>query len=253
MRIAITGGIGSGKSFVCRLLQQHYGIEVFNCDIVAKHIIATHPDVRQALADLIAEEAAANQTGTAPEAPSSESVATPPLTKEALGAYIRSSSEHADRVNAIVHPRVAEAFELYCKQSAAAPGPNVGSEDRAAQSASPSTAERSKAHHWMECAILFESGFDRLVDHVVVVTCPTEERIRRIMARDHCSAETARRWLALQLSDEERLTQAAQHRSRQAASPSRSQSESISAPFRIINDGVAPLAPQLEALIEALS
>lgn len=246
MRIAITGGIGSGKSFVCRLLQQHYGVEVFNCDIVAKYIIATHPDVRQALATLIAEEAAPAAVAT--------------LTKEALGAYIRRSPDHAARVNAIVHPRVAEAFELYCRQPAAVLAPSTGSEDQASQPAPRSSAVGSEAHHWMECAILFESGFDRLVDRVVVVTCPTEERIRRITARDHCSAETARRWLALQLSDEERLAQAAQHLAqaaripdREAAVPSCPQSKGSNAPFCIVNDGVAPLAPQLEALLAALS
>lgn len=183
MRIAITGGIGSGKSYLCRLLQQDYGIEIFNCDIVAKHIIATHAEVHQALAALIEGETAA-----------------PALTKEALGAYIRQSPEHAARVNAIVHPRVAEAFE------------HSGME-------------------WMECAILYESGFDRLVDSVVVVTCPAEERIRRIMARDHCSADTARRWLALQMTDEERMARADYH---------------------IVNDGIAPIKPQLDTLLASL-
>lgn len=179
MRIAITGGIGSGKSYVCRLLQQR-GIEVFNCDTIAKSIIATHPAVRDELCALVGVD---------------------DLTKQALGDYIRRGTDYAARVNAIVHPRVAEAFV-------------------------------DSGMTWMECAILFESGFDRLVDRVVVVTCPEDERIRRIIGRDHCDADTARRWLALQMTDEERLQRA---------------------DFHIVNDGTTPLEPQLDTLLAALN
>lgn len=225
MRIAITGGIGSGKSYVCRILQQHYGVEVFNCDIVAKYIIATHPEVRQALTNLIAEEqgsTAGEKTLTAGR--TQDAASKPILTKKALGDYIHRSPDNAARVNAIVHPRVAEAFELYCQQPAPAPQQSGG--------ALPAPSISAEQHHWMECAILFESGFDRLVDLVVVVTCPTEERIRRITERDNCGESTARRWLTLQMTDEERLSRP--H-------------------YRIINDGTTPILPQLEALIASLA
>lgn len=178
MKTAITGGIGSGKSFVCHLLRQH-GIDVFDCDSVAKDIIANDTIVRGELESLV---------GTT-------------LTKESLGAFLRASTANAARVNAIVHPRVAEAFV-------------------------------QSSMEWMECAILFESGFDRLVDRVVVVTCPEEERIRRIIARDHCTADTAHRWLALQMTDKERLQQAGERA------------------LHIVNDGTTPLEPQLIPLLD---
>lgn len=192
MPTAITGGIGSGKSYVCHLLQQR-GIEVFNCDLVAKSIIATDPDVREALTALIT-------TANQPTVAEASASVPHPLTKEALGTYLRSSADHAARVNAIVHPRVAQAFV-------------------------------ESGMEWMECAILFESGFDRLVDRVVVVTCPEEERIRRIISRDHCDRATAQRWLALQMTDEERLARATHH---------------------IVNDGTTPIEPQLDALFTTL-
>lgn len=184
MRIAITGGIGSGKSYVSRLLHEH-GIRVFDCDTVAKHIIATDPEVSDQLTALIGQ----------------------PLTKAALGNYIRRGHDYAARVNAIVHPRVAQAFERHCEDEETADGGQ---------------------HHWMECAILLESGFDRLVDCIVVVTCPLEERIRRITARDHCDRVTAQRWINLQTSDEERIAHA---------------------DHIIINDGSTPLLPQLAVLL----
>ena len=176
MLTAITGGIGSGKTHICHLLQE-CGIEIFYCDIEAKQIIATHPEVRQELTTLIGA----------------------PLSKERLGRYLRTSPAHAARINAIVHPRVAEAFLASGKE-------------------------------WMECAILFESGFDRLVDRIVVVTCPEEERISRIIQRDHCDRATALRWMSLQMTDDERLRRA---------------------DFHIVNDGITPLEPQLEALLSS--
>lgn len=223
MRIAITGGIGSGKSYVCRLLQQR-GIEVFNCDIIAKTIIATHTAVRDELCALVFAEESTSGT---------ESLLTkqahtqPELTKQALGDYIRRGPDCAARVNAIVHPRVAEAFV-------------------------------ESGMEWMECAILFESGFDRLVDRVVVVTCPEAERIRRITARDHCDAATAHRWLALQMTDEERLQRAATHnaeaRNAEAHNAEgRNAEDRAAAPFHIVNDGTTPLEPQLDALMAALN
>lgn len=184
-RIAITGGIGSGKSYICRMLEER-GIEVFNCDAVAKAIIATDSSVHEELAALIDA----------------------PLTKDALRRYIHAREDNAARVNAIVHPRVAQAFD-------------------------------DSGLQWMECAILFESGFDRLVDHVIVVTCPENERIRRIMSRDNCDDDTAHRWIDLQTSDEERLQRARIINGGDDA-------------FHIINDGTAPLEPQIDRLLQRL-
>lgn len=47
MKIGITGGIGSGKSYVCRRLTAQYGIVVYDCDDAAKRLIRTSPVIRQ--------------------------------------------------------------------------------------------------------------------------------------------------------------------------------------------------------------
>ena len=43
----------------------------------------------------------------------------------------------------------------------------------------------------MECALLFEVGWQRLVDRTVLVFCPEEERLRRVMTRDDIDRATA--------------------------------------------------------------
>ena len=169
LRLAVTGGIGSGKSYVCRRLEER-GIPVFYCDDVAKHLLRSDAEVQRALTALVGP--GLFEGGW--------------LHKELMRDYLHQGNEAADRVNAIVHPRVAEAFRQWCKQQAAA------------------------GHRLlcMECALLFETGFDRLVDRTLLVTAPLEVRLSRIMARDGVSREVALSWMRLQMDEEEKACRA---------------------------------------------
>lgn len=159
MKTAITGGIGSGKSYVCRLLKQQ-GIEIYDCDAAAKRLMRTSETLRQQLMALIGPDTYTCDNGQWR------------LNKAAVAQYLLQSEANARAIDAIVHPAVANDFEQSGMQ-------------------------------WMECAILFESGFDRLVDRVIAVTADDEVRIRRIMARDHITADEARQWLSRQLPQEQ--------------------------------------------------
>ena len=55
MKIAITGGIGSGKSFVCRELERH-GIRVYDSDAAAKRLMRSDKPLQQSLCSLVGEE-----------------------------------------------------------------------------------------------------------------------------------------------------------------------------------------------------
>ena len=177
MKIGITGGIGSGKSYVCRLLEQR-GIEVYDCDAAAKRLIRTSRRMRQQLQQLIGS-----------------------LEKADISRFLLASEENQQRVNAIVHPAVFQDFE-------------------------------KSGMLWMESAILYESGADKLVDKVVVVTAPEEVRIQRVMNRDSITREKAQQWMARQWSQE-------QVRQR--------------ADYEIVNDGKADLDAQIERLLRSLN
>lgn len=183
----ITGGIGSGKSYVCRLIESA-GHPVFYCDDEAKHLLRTDPLVREELVRLVGPRLY-DTDGR--------------LVKAVLAEFICRGEEWAARVDAIVHPRVAEAFRQWCS---ARPGQK----------------------RFMECALLFESGFDRLVDISVLVTAPEELRIRRVMSRDSVSREKVLQWMALQWTEEARRSRAA---------------------HVIINDGVTDLSEQVARLL----
>lgn len=91
--IALTGGIGSGKSYVCRYLNR-YGIEVYDCDEGAKRLMRTSTDIRAALMSLVGNGVYENQV----------------LQKGVLARYILASDANKQAVNDIVHPAVAADY-----------------------------------------------------------------------------------------------------------------------------------------------
>lgn len=156
MKIAITGGIGSGKSFVCQRLKQR-DVDIYDCDSAAKRLIRTSASIKMALTRLVGSDAY-NADGR--------------LNKAAIAQFLLASESNAKAIDDIVHPAVANDFV-------------------------------SSGMEWMECAILYESGFDRLVDKAIVVTAPEELRIARIMQRDGISHQRAQEWLDRQWPQDE--------------------------------------------------
>ena len=166
IKLGITGGIGSGKSFVSRCLKEGFSVQVYDTDREAKRLMLEHEGIRADLIALLGEEV---YTAAG-------------LNKPLLAAYIFSSPENAQKVNAIVHPRVKEDYRNWAFRQEQAGGQLVG----------------------VESAILFESGFDREVDKTLTVSAPLELRITRVMERDRVGREQVLERITAQISDEER-------------------------------------------------
>lgn len=100
------------------------------------------------------------------------------LDRKLLASLVFTDARALADLNAIVHPRVRTAFATW--------------------------AEKRKTHPYvvMEAAILLGSGGAALLDHIVVVTCPAEERQRRVMLRDGSDAGQVAARMRQQLSDE---------------------------------------------------
>lgn len=94
MKIAITGGIGSGKSYVCRALEK-YGIQVYDCDAGAKRLMRSDVALQRQLCALVGEEC--YQDGV--------------LQKPVLAKFLLASEANKQAINDIVHPAVARDFE----------------------------------------------------------------------------------------------------------------------------------------------
>lgn len=94
MKIGITGGIGSGKSFVCKRLKAR-GIDVYDCDTAAKRLIRTSPEIRQKLTALIGEDAYHGEA----------------LNKAAVVKFLLANEANAKAIDDIVHPAVFRDFQ----------------------------------------------------------------------------------------------------------------------------------------------
>lgn len=176
MKIGITGGIGSGKSYICNILK-NMGYPVYNCDNEAKRLMIENETIISSLRSLITQEDPYFETKEEGGGVKYR------LNKEIVGNYLFADVENAQKVNAIVHPVVKEDFLQWAQN-------------------------QQTPHVMMECAILFESGFDAVVDKSVLIYADEEKRLRRAMKRDNAAEEQIRIRMSQQISNDEAVKRA---------------------------------------------
>ena len=163
--LGVTGGIGSGKSTVCRMLEE-LGARVFYADAEGKSLLLDDAEVRSEIMEAFGEESYLPD-GT-PNRPY-------------IAERVFGDPEKVARINAIIHPRVLRRFEEARKVS-----------------------EKDGVQLLVkEAALIFESGGDRFLDAVAVVDAPRELRIRRVVERDGVSPDHVAARMTHQLPAEE--------------------------------------------------
>ena len=164
-QIGITGGIGSGKSTICKIFTC-LGVPVYDADSRAKSIMTTDgiliEQIKKEFGDL-----AYLSDGS--------------LDREYLSRLIFENQEKRTLLNQMVHPRVAADTDRWLDQN------------------------REATYVVREAALLIESGAYLRVDKVLLVTAPEELRIKRVLARDpHRLREEVVKIMATQLPEEEK-------------------------------------------------
>ena len=163
--LGVTGGIGSGKTAVCRLFED-LGARVFYADVEAKRLMEDDPGARREIVAAFGSESY-HAEGR--------------LNRAYLARQVFGREENVARINAIVHPRVFRAFERAKEE-----------------------AERDGVALLIhEAALIFEAGGDRRLDAVAVVDAPEEARIQRVVARDGVAPEQVRARIRHQLPPDE--------------------------------------------------
>lgn len=167
LRLGLTGGIASGKSAVAAMLRE-LGFAVLDADSLAHKIIEPG---QPAYDEVLREFGSAISDGQGR------------VDRVKLGALVFADRAKLDRLNAIVHPRVAEAV---LRQFAE--WQREGTRDAA----------------FVEAALLIESGIHQILGGLVVAWCRPEQQLQRLAARG-LSEEEARRRIAAQMPVEEKL------------------------------------------------
>ena len=166
IRVGLTGGIGSGKSTVCRLFEE-LGVRCYDSDSRAKWLMQNDPDLRAELIEIFGEQVY-NDNGE--------------LDRARLAAEVFGNSERLAALNGAVHPAVGRDWERWC-------------EERRGEGA---------RYTILESAILFDCGFDKKVDQVITVSAPEQTRIERAAMRDNAPTDVIRNRIKAQMSDKER-------------------------------------------------
>lgn len=166
IRVGLTGGIGSGKSTVCRLFEE-LGVRCYDSDSRAKWLMQNDPDLRAELIEIFGEQVY-NDNGE--------------LDRARLAAEVFGNSERLAALNGAVHPAVGRDWERWCEER----------------------RDEGARYTILESAILFDCGFDKKVDQVITVSAPEQTRIERAAMRDNAPTDVIRNRIKAQMSDKER-------------------------------------------------
>ena len=164
MKVGITGGIGSGKSTVCKLFAM-LGIPVFEADKVAKEMMNTSPVIGEQLINLF---------GAAVYLPDHT------IDRKYLAGIVFNNPSLLAQLNRVVHPVVRKAFFDWCDK-------------------------QDSPYIIHEAAILFESGFYKMMDKTIAVITNEDERISRVMKRDGVTLEMVNERIKNQWNDQQRM------------------------------------------------
>jgi dephospho-CoA kinase len=169
LQIGITGGIGSGKSLVCKIFS-HLGVPVYDADSHAKELMTTDGilvnSIKKEFGDLVYKPDGA-------------------LDRVYLGDRVFHDEKRLAVLNSLVHPRVAVDYQRWVSVQAGA------------------------KYVLKEAALLFEANSARLLDGIIVVTAPESIRISRVLKRDpHRTVEQLRGIVEKQMPEDEKLERA---------------------------------------------
>ena len=144
-RIGITGGIGSGKTTVCKIFES-LGIPVYYADDRAKVLMTENKKLVDEIKKLIGDKSYFEDGS---------------LNRQYIASVVFKNKNKLEQLNSLVHPAVAKDGILW-QQS---------------QSVVPYTLK--------EAALLIESGSFQALDYLITVWAPKETRIQRVIKRDN--------------------------------------------------------------------
>lgn len=161
--VGLTGGIGSGKTTVANFFNE-LGVPVYIADVEAKALMNRSKIIKRKLVNLFGVNA--YQKGE--------------LNKPFIANKIFNDSVLLEKMNNIVHPKIASHFKKWLKKQDA-------------------------IYVIKEAAIFFENDSYKLLDYIITVVAPEEVRINRVIKRDQSSKEKVKVIINNQWSDDRKI------------------------------------------------
>lgn len=161
--VGLTGGIGSGKTTVANMFSK-LGIPIYIADEESKKLLVTSKVIKRKLIVLFGKETYKGNE----------------LNKPYIANKIFNNKTLLDKMNAIVHPKVAQHFKRWLKK-------------------------QNAPYVIKESAILFESGAYESCDLIITVTAQEKLRIARVVKRDSTSEEKVRTIIKNQWPEDEKI------------------------------------------------
>jgi dephospho-CoA kinase len=169
LRVGLTGGIGTGKSYVSRRLAEA-GVPVVDADQLSRDAVAPGTPVLAAIVDRFGPQVLGADGA---------------LRREALAALVFANPGARRELEAMVHPAVRQGIEAFF-------------------AALPASTPLGVA----DIPLLYETNRAGDFDAVIVAACPPELQLERVMARDGASEAAVRQRMAAQLPIAEKVRRA---------------------------------------------
>lgn len=166
----LTGGIGTGKSTVAKIIREQ-GIPVVDADEIARQVLSPGSDGYNQVIDVFGEMVldSSNQ-----------------IDRKLLGAIVFGDREHLIQLEQILHPLIEkERFQ------------RKGDLERAGHKVA-----------FYDIPLLFEKKLDKEFDATIVVYCSPEEQLKRASQRDGVNIEVIQKRMENQLAIEEKISRA---------------------------------------------
>ena len=167
IKVGLTGGIGSGKSTVSKILISK-GFSVYNSDNRAKWLMNNNDNLKSNIISIFGNKAYLKGS----------------LNRKYLSAKVFNDSLKLKALNNLVHPLVAIDFKNWLLH------------------------QKSKDFVFKEAAILIESGAYKEMDKIIVVSCPENIRLERVLKRDGNSPQLVKKRMQNQISETEKINHA---------------------------------------------
>lgn len=169
LKVGITGGIGSGKTTVCRIFET-LGIPVFYADTVAKEIMVSDSILVTGVKEAFGSESYFSDGK---------------LNNKYIAGIVFNNISELNKLNALVHPAVFRAFDGWVAE-----------------------LPEDTPYILKEAALLFESASYKMCDKSVLVTAPLEMKLKRVMLRDGVTADQVKARMDKQFTDEQKMEMA---------------------------------------------